>query len=135
MQIERNKDELAGLTEITFSPEEALERLLPNLHKPDKGVWVQPLQPVRVMVQDMDEQDLARLEKEMKYRSGPYWDRLLEPEDLTVRAKNCLRAADIATFGDLVSNSKGSLLKYRIGVKVFHELEDLLERNGLDFIG
>ena len=54
--------------------------------------------------------------------------------DLSVRALNCLKAADIETLGDLVSYNKNDLLKFRnFGKKSLTELEDLIENKGLSF--
>jgi DNA-directed RNA polymerase subunit alpha len=54
--------------------------------------------------------------------------------DLSVRALNCLKAADIGTLGDLVSYNKNDLLKFRnFGKKSLTELEDLVEAKGLSF--
>lgn len=54
--------------------------------------------------------------------------------DLSVRALNCLKAADIETLGDLVSFNKNDLLKFRnFGKKSLTELEDLVESKGLSF--
>ena len=54
--------------------------------------------------------------------------------DLSVRALNCLKAADVETLGDLVSYNKNDLLKFRnFGKKSLTELEDLVESKGLSF--
>lgn len=54
--------------------------------------------------------------------------------DLSVRALNCLKAADVETLGDLVSYHKNDLLKFRnFGKKSLTELEDLIESKGLAF--
>ncbi|MBM3447929.1 MAG: DNA-directed RNA polymerase subunit alpha [Bacteroidota bacterium] len=54
--------------------------------------------------------------------------------DLSVRALNCLKAADIETLGDLVSFNKNDLLKFRnFGKKSLTELEELVESKGLQF--
>ncbi len=54
--------------------------------------------------------------------------------DLSVRALNCLKAADIETLGDLVSYNKNDLLKFRnFGKKSLTELEDLVESKNLSF--
>lgn len=54
--------------------------------------------------------------------------------DLSVRALNCLKAADVETLGDLVSYHKNDLLKFRnFGKKSLTELEDLVESKGLTF--
>jgi len=54
--------------------------------------------------------------------------------DLSVRALNCLKAADVETLGDLVSYAKSDLLKFRnFGKKSLTELEDLVDNKGLTF--
>jgi DNA-directed RNA polymerase subunit alpha len=54
--------------------------------------------------------------------------------DLSVRALNCLKAADVETLGDLVSYAKSDLLKFRnFGKKSLTELEDLVDGKGLTF--
>ncbi len=54
--------------------------------------------------------------------------------DLSVRALNCLRAAEIDTLGDLVQFDKNDMLKFRnFGKKSLTELEDLVEAKGLSF--
>lgn len=54
--------------------------------------------------------------------------------DLSVRALNCLKAADVETLGDLVSFNKSDLLKFRnFGKKSLTELEDLVDNKGLSF--
>jgi DNA-directed RNA polymerase subunit alpha len=54
--------------------------------------------------------------------------------DLSVRALNCLKAADVDTLGDLVKFNKNDLLKFRnFGKKSLTELEDLLEAMNLSF--
>ena len=54
--------------------------------------------------------------------------------DLSVRALNCLKAADVETLGDLVTFEKNDLLKFRnFGKKSLTELEDLVQIKGLHF--
>ncbi len=54
--------------------------------------------------------------------------------DLSVRALNCLKAADVETLGELVVFNKTDLLKFRnFGKKSLTELEDLLESLNLSF--
>lgn len=54
--------------------------------------------------------------------------------DLSVRALNCLKAADVETLGDLVAFNKNDLLKFRnFGKKSLTELEDLVKTKGLEF--
>ena len=54
--------------------------------------------------------------------------------DLSVRALNCLKAAEVDTLGDLVKYNKNDLLKFRnFGKKSLTELEDLLSQMNLTF--
>lgn len=54
--------------------------------------------------------------------------------DLSVRALNCLKSAELETLGDLVAIQKSDLLKFRnFGKKSLAELEDLVKTKGLDF--
>jgi DNA-directed RNA polymerase subunit alpha len=54
--------------------------------------------------------------------------------DLSVRAYNCLKAADIKSLADLVSYDIADLLKFRnFGKKSLSELEELVRDKGLTF--
>ena len=54
--------------------------------------------------------------------------------DLSVRALNCLKAADVETLGELVTFNRNDLLKFRnFGKKSLTELDDLLLNMGLTF--
>ncbi|MEM0995662.1 MAG: DNA-directed RNA polymerase subunit alpha [Bacteroidota bacterium] len=54
--------------------------------------------------------------------------------DLSVRAFNCLKAAEVKTLGDLVSYNIADLLKFRnFGKKSLSELEELVFEKGLSF--
>ncbi len=54
--------------------------------------------------------------------------------DLSVRALNCLKAADVDTLGELVVYNKNDLLKFRnFGKKSLTEIEELLENRNLSF--
>ncbi|MDR2533655.1 MAG: DNA-directed RNA polymerase subunit alpha [Tannerellaceae bacterium] len=58
----------------------------------------------------------------------------LSDMDLSVRALNCLKAADVETLGELVRFNKNDLLKFRnFGKKSLNELDVLLENLNLSF--
>ena len=58
----------------------------------------------------------------------------LSEMDLSVRALNCLKAADVETLGELVTYHRNDLLKFRnFGKKSLNELDDLLTNLGLSF--
>ncbi|MGD9977039.1 MAG: DNA-directed RNA polymerase subunit alpha [Bacteroidales bacterium] len=84
------------------------------------------------------------LETEDKYDSEEFDEEVLHMRqllkqklvdlDLSVRALNCLKAADVDTLGDLVRYNKNDLLKFRnFGKKSLTELEDLLDGLSLSF--
>ena len=53
---------------------------------------------------------------------------------LSVRAFNCLRAAEIETFADLVSYSRNELMKFRnFGKKSLNEIDEVVEKMKLQF--
>jgi len=53
---------------------------------------------------------------------------------LSVRAYNCLKAADIDTFADLVSYSRNELMRFRnFGKKSLNEIDQLVEKMKLQF--
>jgi len=54
--------------------------------------------------------------------------------DLSVRALNCLKAAEVNNLGELVTHQKSDLMKFRnFGKKSLSELEELVEGKGLEF--
>ncbi len=54
--------------------------------------------------------------------------------DLSVRALNCLKAADVETLGELVAYNRNDLLKFRnFGKKSLAELDELVDVKGLEF--
>ena len=58
----------------------------------------------------------------------------LSDMELSVRALNCLKAADIETFADLVSHQRSELMKFRnFGKKSLNEIDMLVERLKLTF--
>ena len=58
----------------------------------------------------------------------------LSDMDLSVRALNCLKAADVETLGELVSFNKNDLMKFRnFGKKSLTELEELVRAKNLTF--
>jgi DNA-directed RNA polymerase subunit alpha len=75
--------------------------------------------------EELDEADL-RIRQLLKTR--------LVDMDLSVRALNCLKAAEVATLGQLVQFNKNDLLKFRnFGKKSLTEIEDLIKTKGLNF--
>jgi DNA-directed RNA polymerase subunit alpha len=54
--------------------------------------------------------------------------------DLSVRAHNCLKAANIKTIGDLVRREESEMLKFRnFGRKSLQELMAVIEERNLSF--
>jgi len=58
----------------------------------------------------------------------------LSDMELSVRALNCLKAAEIETFADLVSHQRAELMKFRnFGKKSLNEIDSIVERLKLSF--
>jgi DNA-directed RNA polymerase subunit alpha len=75
--------------------------------------------------EELDENDL-RIRQLLKTK--------LVDMDLSVRALNCLKAAEVSTLGQLVQFNKNDLLKFRnFGKKSLTEIEDLIRSKGLSF--
>nr|GFC05911.1 alpha subunit of RNA polymerase, chloroplastic [Tanacetum cinerariifolium] len=78
-----------------------------------------------VAAEPIDEETLA-MRKVLKTSLGEM--------DLSVRAYNCLKAADIKTLGELVQLDMADMMKFRnFGKKSLTELENLVEEKGLHF--
>jgi DNA-directed RNA polymerase subunit alpha len=79
----------------------------------------------KVTTEEFDE-DILHMRQLLKTR--------LVDMDLSVRALNCLKAADVDTIADLVSYNKNDLLKFRnFGKKSLTELEELVQTKQLTF--
>ncbi len=79
----------------------------------------------KVQTEEFDE-DILHMRQLLKTR--------LVDMDLSVRALNCLKAADVDTIADLVSYNKNDLLKFRnFGKKSLTELEELVQAKNLTF--
>ncbi len=75
---------------------------------------------------DEFDEEVLRMRQLLKTRLGDM--------DLSVRALNCLKAADVETLGELVTYHRNDLLKFRnFGKKSLTELDDLLANLGLSF--
>jgi DNA-directed RNA polymerase subunit alpha len=84
------------------------------------------LNDVEKSTSDEFDEEVLKMRQQLKTR--------LVDLDLSVRALNCLKAADVDTLGDLVSYHRNDLLKFRnFGKKSLTELDDLLSSMGLSF--
>jgi DNA-directed RNA polymerase subunit alpha len=81
--------------------------------------------PVEVISNELDEESLRMRHLLMTK---------LADMELSVRALNCLKAADIETLADLVSLQRSELMKFRnFGKKSLSEIDNLVERYRLNF--
>lgn len=79
-------------------------------------------------VQENNEVDAEKL------RVGNLLKTSIEDLNLSVRAYNCLKSANIATIGELVSKEESELLKFRnFGKKSLNELIEVVEEKNLHF--
>ena len=87
----------------------------------------------RIIIEDQAKPANNTLDEE-HLRMRQLLNQRLQDMDLSVRALNCLRAAEVDTLGQLVKYHRSDLLKFRnFGKKSLTELDELLERNGLAF--
>ena len=94
-----------------------------KLFTDDKKISVE--NPVETGPKDLDE-DALRMRHLLLTK--------LSDVGLSVRAYNCLKAADIDTFADLVSYSRPELMKFRnFGRKSLNEIDILVEKLKLSF--
>lgn len=79
----------------------------------------------KIAVEEFDE-DVLHMRQLLKTK--------LTEHDLSVRALNCLKTAEVETLGDLVKFQRSELLKFRnFGKKSLSELDELLARKELTF--
>lgn len=80
-----------------------------------------------------DEDDAAvEGEEHTEEIANPYLAKGVEELELSVRAYNCLRAANIKSIGELVSKTESEMLKYRnFGKKSLTEIKEVLTKYGL----
>ena len=87
----------------------------------------------RITLDNMVDSESEEVAEEVLRRRQLLKTKLVD-RNLSVRALNCLKAADVATLGDLVQLNKSELLKFRnFGRKSLTELDDLLESLNLSF--
>ena len=116
-------------TDGSISPESALEEAANiliyhfRLFTDDKKVTLESA--VEASSNELDEESLRTRHLLMSK---------LADVGLSVRAFNCLKAAEIETFADLVSYTRPELMKFRnFGRKSLHEIELLVEKMKLEF--
>ncbi|MBX3102823.1 MAG: DNA-directed RNA polymerase subunit alpha [Bacteroidetes bacterium] len=115
-------------TDGTIDPEDALKEAANILIKhfmlfSDETIQLKTSEPN--LRKDVDE-NFLQMRKLLKTS--------LSELDLSVRAYNCLKAAEIRTLGELVSYNIADLLKFRnFGKKSLSELEELVANKGLSF--
>ena len=87
----------------------------------------------KITIEDGANLDNEEFDEEILHMRQKLKTRLVDM-NLSVRALNCLKSADVDTLGDLVQFNKADLLKFRnFGKKSLVELEELLERENLSF--
>ena len=89
----------------------------------------------KIMLESPDQEGNQEFDEEVLHMRQLLKTKLTDSTlNLSVRALNCLKAADVETLGDLVQYNKTDLLKFRnFGKKSLSELDDLLESLNLTF--
>ncbi len=87
----------------------------------------------RITLEDKSSNEVESYDEEILHMRQLLKSRLTDL-DLSVRALNCLKAAEVETLGDLVMYTKADLMKFRnFGKKSLTELEELVKNKGLEF--
>ena len=87
----------------------------------------------KIMIEATDAENIEEFDEEILHMRQML-KRKLSDLNLSVRALNCLKAADVETLGQLVEHNKNDLLKFRnFGKKSLTELEELLDSLSLSF--
>ena len=87
----------------------------------------------KIIIEEQEKSNSSALDEEI-LRMRQLLNSRLSDMDLSVRALNCLKAAEVDTLGQLVKYHRNDLLKFRnFGKKSLSELDELLGRNGLAF--
>ena len=87
----------------------------------------------KITIEENDKEHNQEFDEEILHMRQLLKTRLTDM-NLSVRALNCLKAADVETLGDLVQYNKTDLLKFRnFGKKSLTELDDLLASLNLSF--
>jgi len=115
-------------TDGSIHPKEALTEAAKTLIQhfmlfSDERISLEETAPAEI--ENFDE-EVVRMRQLLKTR--------LADMDLSVRALNCLKAAEVETLGELVGYTKADLMKFRnFGKKSLTELDELVESKGLQF--
>ncbi|MFO7314519.1 DNA-directed RNA polymerase subunit alpha [Rhodothermus marinus] len=125
-KIEYERLELEITTDGSVSPEEALVQAAAILRDHISLFITMESEPQpEVKKKEVD----AEVQRIRELLSQP-----VDELDLSVRAQNCLKAANIRTIGDLVRRQESEMLKFRnFGRKSLQELIAVLEERGLHF--
>lgn len=87
-----------------------------------------------VRFEETFEEEVEEVVDEEYNRIKELLERTVDELELSVRASNCLRAAQIRSIGDLVQKSEAEMLQYRnFGKKSLKEIQDLIATMGFHF--
>ncbi|GGH65560.1 DNA-directed RNA polymerase subunit alpha [Phaeocystidibacter marisrubri] len=87
----------------------------------------------RITLEDQESKETDTYDEEILHMRQLLKTKLTDL-DLSVRALNCLKAAEVETLGDLVTYTKADLMKFRnFGKKSLTELDELVHNKGLEF--
>jgi DNA-directed RNA polymerase subunit alpha len=136
------------VTKVNFQVEDARVGQMTDYDRLLLDIWtngsITPDQALReaanLLIEHLRIFALQQSEEEHKAQTGGGEDselqrvlsRPVEELELSVRAANCLKAADIKTIGELVSRSEGEMLGFHnFGKKSLDEIKSILETMGL----
>lgn len=125
-RIDYERLEVEVTTDGSVSPEEALAQASSILRDHVNLFIKMDAEPKRAEEEQVVDAEVQRI-RDLLSQS-------VDELDLSVRAHNCLKAANIKSIGDLVGREESEMLKFRnFGRKSLQELAQVLEERGLSF--
>jgi len=125
-RIDYERLEVEVTTDGSVSPEEAIAQASSILRDHVNLFIKMDSEPKQAEEEQVVDAEVARI-RELLAQS-------VDELDLSVRAHNCLKAANIKSIGDLVGREESEMLKFRnFGRKSLQELAQVLEERGLSF--
>lgn len=125
-RVDFERLEMEVMTDGSVSPEDALAQAAQILRDHVALFISMDAEPVKSEERKEVDAEVARIRDLLS--------QTVDELDLSVRAHNCLKAANIKNIGDLVRRDESEMLKFRnFGRKSLQELIEVLEDRGLYF--
>ncbi|MEM1127845.1 MAG: DNA-directed RNA polymerase subunit alpha [Bacteroidota bacterium] len=125
-RVDYERLELSIMTDGSITPEDALAQAA-SIIREHLNLFIQMDSEPQPTVEEKEVNAEVQRIRELLSQT-------VDELDLSVRAHNCLKAANIKNIGDLVRREESEMLKFRnFGRKSLQELVQVLEERGLHF--